>query len=157
MSSLTLSTHEHPTGLVITLAGEIDLTSRGTLEAATRTTPPDGLPLRLDMSGVTFMDSSGLNFLLTLRHRLTAAGSSLTLTGIREEPMRVLALTGADTILLATGDHPHVPAPRPASAPEGKTAPSRSGSAPGGISAGQSGSTHGQHAPVDGPTGDTEA
>ncbi|MET7756084.1 STAS domain-containing protein [Streptomyces sp. NPDC005389] len=112
MSSLTFTTCENPAGPVITLSGEMDLTSRTPLEAATRVTPPAGTPLCLDMSGVTFMDSSGLNFLLTLRRRLAADGSRLVLTGIRDEPMRVLALTGADSVLLAADDGTHVPTPR---------------------------------------------
>ncbi|WP_306325783.1 STAS domain-containing protein [Streptomyces venezuelae] len=111
MNSLTLTTRDNPAGPVITLSGEMDLTSRASLEAATRVTPPAGAPLCLDMSGVTFMDSSGLNFLLTLRRRLTAHGSRLVLTGIRDAPMRVLALTGADAVLLAADDRTHVPTP----------------------------------------------
>ncbi|MFI8370032.1 STAS domain-containing protein [Streptomyces sp. NPDC085466] len=111
MSTLTLTTREHPNGLVIIVSGEIDLGSRPALEEATRITPPAGAPLFLDMSEVTFMDSSGLNLLLMLHRRLTSAGSSLLLTGIQGEPMRVLTLTGADTILLPTGQAAPIPAP----------------------------------------------
>src|SRR5688572_25264265 len=112
MSTLTLTTRERPNGLVITVSGEIDLGSRAALEEATRATPPAGAPLCLDMSEVTFMDSSGLNLLLFLHRRLAAAGSSLLLTGIQGGPMRLLTLTGADTILLPTDRATRIPAPR---------------------------------------------
>ncbi|MEV5975144.1 STAS domain-containing protein [Streptomyces sp. NPDC051921] len=112
MSDLTLTTREDPDGTVLALSGEMDLASRPALEEATRVTPPGGSTLCLDMSGVTFMDSSGLNFLLMLQRRLAADSSRLVLTGIREEPLRVLTLTGADAILLPADGGAPVPAPR---------------------------------------------
>ncbi|MFG3343448.1 STAS domain-containing protein [Streptomyces sp. NPDC048018] len=112
MSDLTLTTHETPGTITLILSGEIDLASRDALEAATRVNPPAGASLCLDMSEVTFMDSSGLNFLLILHRRLAEHGSPLVLTGIRQEPMRVLTLTGADAILLPPGERLPLPAPR---------------------------------------------
>ncbi|MFJ3766279.1 STAS domain-containing protein [Streptomyces sp. NPDC090082] len=103
MSDLNLTTHEDPQCTVITVAGELDLTSCPALEDATCFALADGSSLRLDMSGVTFMDSSGLNLLLTLRRRLIADGNRLELTGVGEAPMRVLTLTGADALLLPVG------------------------------------------------------
>ncbi|MFB7868026.1 STAS domain-containing protein [Streptomyces sp. NPDC056069] len=103
MNELIRTTRENADGTdgtVIAVAGELDLTSCPTLEEVTRQALSDGAPLRLDMSGVTFMDSSGLNFLLRLRRRLAEGGSRLVLTGLREAPMRLLTLTGADAILL---------------------------------------------------------
>ncbi|MFJ6581220.1 STAS domain-containing protein [Streptomyces sp. NPDC091368] len=103
MSDLNLTTHEDSQCTVITVAGELDLTSCPALEDATCLALADGSSLRLDMSGVTFMDSSGLNLLLALRRRLIADGNRLELTGVGEAPMRVLTLTGADTLLLPAG------------------------------------------------------
>ncbi|MFG3345702.1 STAS domain-containing protein [Streptomyces sp. NPDC048018] len=102
MSDLILTTREDADRMVITVSGEMDLASCPTLERATRVAPSSGTPLCLDMSGVTFMDSSGLNFLLILQRRLREAGSPLVLTGLQEGPKRVLALTGADAVLLRT-------------------------------------------------------
>ncbi|MFG3350226.1 STAS domain-containing protein [Streptomyces sp. NPDC048018] len=108
MSDLTFTTRETPHTVTLILSGEIDLSSRDALDAATRVTPPAGAALCLDMSAVTFMDSSGLNFLLILHRRLAEHGSPLVLTGIQQEPMRVLTLTGADAILLPPGERaPH--------------------------------------------------
>ncbi|MBP2579637.1 anti-anti-sigma factor [Streptomyces sp. PvR006] len=101
MSDLILTTHEASDGTTITVAGELDLTSCPTLQDATSQAPlADGAPLRLDMSQVTFMDSSGLNLLLILRRRLADSGSRLLLTGVQGVPMRVLTLTGVDTLFL---------------------------------------------------------
>ncbi|MFB7864796.1 STAS domain-containing protein [Streptomyces sp. NPDC056069] len=100
MNELIRTTRESADGTVVTVAGELDLTSCPTLEEVTRQALSDSAPLRLDMSGVTFMDSSGLKFLLVLRRRLAEGGSRLVLTGLREAPMRLLTLTGADAILL---------------------------------------------------------
>ncbi|MFF8835916.1 STAS domain-containing protein [Streptomyces sp. NPDC015130] len=104
MSDLILTTHQDSDGTTITVAGDLDLTSCPTLEVATyQAALADGAPLRIDMSKVTFMDSSGLNFLLILRRRLADGGSRLVLTGVHGAPMRVLTLTGADTLLLSAG------------------------------------------------------
>ncbi|MFG2841363.1 STAS domain-containing protein [Streptomyces zaomyceticus] len=104
MSDLTLTTQSTSDGTTITVAGELDLTSSPTLEDATsQAALADGAPLHINMSRVTFMDSSGLNFLLILRRRLADRGSRLVLTGVQGAPMRVLTLTGADTLLLPAG------------------------------------------------------
>ncbi|MFF3775815.1 STAS domain-containing protein [Streptomyces sp. NPDC002232] len=103
MSNLNLTTHEDSQCTVITVAGDLDLTSCPALEDAACRAMADGSSLRLDMSGVTFMDSSGLNLLLALRRRLVEGDGWLELTGVREAPMRVLALTGADALLLPAG------------------------------------------------------
>jgi anti-sigma B factor antagonist len=113
MNNLTITTREQTGSTVITVSGEIDLASCPVLEQATRCTPADGAQLRLDMSGVTFMDSCGLNLLLRLHRRLTDDGSRLVLTGVRDEPMRILNLTGADTVLHLDAGDPRPPVPRP--------------------------------------------
>jgi anti-anti-sigma factor len=51
------------------------------------------------MSGVSFMDSVGLNLLLKLRHRLLAEGGHLLITGLQTQPASVLHLTETDTLL----------------------------------------------------------
>ncbi|MFB7234984.1 STAS domain-containing protein [Streptomyces sp. NPDC056269] len=103
MSNLNLTTLKDSQCTVITVAGDLDLTSCPALEDAACRAMDDGSSLRLDMSGVTFMDSSGLNLLLILRGRLMDGGGRLELTGVREAPMRVLTMTGADALLLPAG------------------------------------------------------
>ena len=59
------------------------------------------LPLRLtlDLSGVTFMDSSGLAVLLRCKRRLDAVGGSVTAVAIPTQPRRVLDAAGLGRII----------------------------------------------------------
>ncbi|MEU0005683.1 STAS domain-containing protein [Streptomyces sp. NPDC006314] len=59
--------------------------------------------LILGLAGVTFCDSSGLNSLIRLRRRAQEAGGRLILAGPPPQLARMLALTGADTILPVHG------------------------------------------------------
>jgi anti-anti-sigma factor len=47
----------------------------------------------MDLSGVTFMDSSGLNLMLQLRKRLIAEGGQIAVTGLQPRVEYVLRLT----------------------------------------------------------------
>ena len=52
--------------------------------------------LILDLSGIEFMDSSGLGLLLGRYQRAKDIGCELKLTGCRERIMKILSLAGAD-------------------------------------------------------------
>ena len=52
----------------------------------------------VDMSGVEFCDSTGLNVLLRFRIAAESAGRALVLTGMRSAVARLFAITGADTV-----------------------------------------------------------
>ncbi|MET8291920.1 STAS domain-containing protein [Streptomyces sp. NPDC005132] len=53
----------------------------------------------LDLSGVTFCDSSGLNTLLRLRRHDQKVSSHLVLVAPPRQMMRLLTVTGAGSIL----------------------------------------------------------
>ncbi|MEU7061902.1 STAS domain-containing protein [Streptomyces sp. NPDC046197] len=55
--------------------------------------------LVLDLSGVGFCDSSGLNTLLRLHRHAQTAGGTLALACIPDQVMRLLTLTGASSVL----------------------------------------------------------
>ena len=93
VSDFTVVTQQHPDRTVITVRGEIDLQTCPQLEQAAFVTPLQGKPLYLDLSGVSFMDSSGLNLLLLLRQRLHAEGGRLAVTGLQPQPARLLEIT----------------------------------------------------------------
>ncbi|MEV6686565.1 STAS domain-containing protein [Streptomyces sp. NPDC051130] len=78
--------------VLITPAGEIDLAAEAELEAVLDSVPDRGAVV-LDMSAVTFMDLTGLYFLLDLRRVADRRGSTLTATGWRRQPLRLLACT----------------------------------------------------------------
>ncbi|MGV9563503.1 STAS domain-containing protein [Streptomyces sp. NPDC003480] len=101
MNDLTLTTQQHPDGTVITVAGEIDLNTCSALARAALNVPLGGKTLRLEMSGVSFMDSTGLNLLLQLRGRLHAEGGRLVLTGLQDQAARLLHLTGTYDLLVS--------------------------------------------------------
>ncbi|MEU8587476.1 STAS domain-containing protein [Streptomyces sp. NPDC048664] len=112
MNDLNVVTQQYADRTVITVAGEMDLHTCPALAQATLVIPLNGKTLHLEMSGVTFMDSSGLNFLLQLRRRLLADDGQLALSGLRGHPARVLHLTGAYDLLV----------PGDTGAPDGDTA-----------------------------------
>ncbi|MEU2930652.1 STAS domain-containing protein [Streptomyces sp. NPDC007251] len=53
----------------------------------------------LDLAGVSFCDSAGLNSLLAARRRAHTAGARLALAGAQEQLRQLLKLTGVDRIL----------------------------------------------------------
>jgi anti-anti-sigma factor len=105
MNELTVTTQHHSDRTVVTVAGEMDLASCPTLEEATLIIPLDGKTLQLEISGVPFMDSAGLNLLLKLRRRLVAEGGRLFITGLQTQPAGVLRLTETDTLLTPDAAH----------------------------------------------------
>jgi stage II sporulation protein AA (anti-sigma F factor antagonist) len=104
-----------PGRVVIPLAGTLDLTSlkglRDQLDDVIDRFPQSDLVLEL--SGVDFIDSSGLGLLLGRFRRLDGLGRSLKLIGVRAPVEKVLRLSGFHGIMDVE------PLPR-APGPEGK-------------------------------------
>ena len=80
-----------PDGVVV-VTGEIDMASGPLVESAA--TADDGSPVVIDVSGVTFIDSSGLRSLLAISRGATAANTTVTLRGVGPEVARLLEITG---------------------------------------------------------------
>ncbi len=94
---LELSTRPLDARALVTAAGEVDLETAAqlgdhALEAIRNVSPH----LALDLSGVTFMDSTGLKVLLSVLHRADLARGSLVLVGTTRPVRRILELTGLD-------------------------------------------------------------
>ncbi|WP_317448074.1 STAS domain-containing protein [Streptomyces collinus] len=81
--------------MVITVRGEMALYTCTDLAEAAAVIPLGGKTLHLDLSGVPFMDSSGLNLLIQLRRRLHAESGHLALSGLQSQPSRLLEITEA--------------------------------------------------------------
>ncbi|MFE5511716.1 STAS domain-containing protein [Streptomyces sp. NPDC056529] len=83
---------------VVTLHGEIDHTGKDTLRDALL--PGEGTAPRVvaDLSGVSFMDSSGINVLISAHQRLKDLHGRLSIAP-QEAVLRVLLLIGVDTVL----------------------------------------------------------
>ncbi|MER8188181.1 STAS domain-containing protein [Kitasatospora sp. NPDC094015] len=101
-------------GPVIECSGELDLDQVPVLHAAlhralaVRPAPP---MLLVDLAGLTFMDSSGLNELLRLRIEAARHGTAVHLARPSRPVARVLKITGADRVFPVDSD---VPGPRAA-------------------------------------------
>lgn len=78
----------------IALTGELDLETCPRVTAVTNGLRLQGRTLCVDLSGVTFIGSTSLNMLLSLRLRAEAEKGALELAGLRQQAERVLALTG---------------------------------------------------------------
>jgi anti-anti-sigma factor len=53
----------------------------------------------LDLSGVSFCDSAGLNVLLGVRRQAEASGAVVVLAAVPEALLRILEMTGVDQLL----------------------------------------------------------
>ncbi|MEV7420652.1 STAS domain-containing protein [Streptomyces sp. NPDC089919] len=93
-SSLTVDVATRPQHVLVTVAGDLDIDTRTDVTQLIDELPLEGRTLTLDMSGVTFMDSSGLSLLLDLRRRVEDEGAGLELAAPSFHTLRVLDLTG---------------------------------------------------------------
>ena len=99
-ASLTVTLHHHPVGpCLLHVVGELDHHTAPRLRAALDMTPlgPD-TSLVLDLSGLTYCDSTGITVLVTAYHRSQAAGSTLSLAGLKPDLMRVFGIIGLDQV-----------------------------------------------------------
>jgi len=89
--------------LIAALSGELDVATvpraRAQLEAALT---PGIKGLVLDVSRVTFMDSSGLGFLLGRYRWFMERGGAVAVAGARSQVKRVLELSGLAKIMPVT-------------------------------------------------------
>jgi anti-anti-sigma factor len=92
---LSLSVQQSPTEALVTLAGEIDMSTVSRLSAtvgALLKQPPPRVVL--DLAGVTFCDSQGLGTLVVLSRQAATAQSVLLLNNVGDFLLRVLDITG---------------------------------------------------------------
>jgi anti-sigma B factor antagonist len=111
MSDLIVETQQLPHRTVITVAGDIDARTCPELAQATAELPSTIQTLHMDLSGVRFMDSSGLNLLLQLRQHLEADGGHLAVTGLQDQAARLLEVTQTYELLTADPDGAKRPPP----------------------------------------------
>jgi anti-sigma B factor antagonist len=80
---------------LITVSGELDYHTGPRLRAHLDAAPCQS-GLVLDLSGVTYCDSTGVSVLVHAYRRTEAAGTTLALAGAAPEVFRLLSLTGLD-------------------------------------------------------------
>jgi anti-sigma B factor antagonist len=97
--TLTIRLSEDATGCTLALAGELDLANAETLADMLEHVRTGGGPVRIDLSRLEFIDSTGIA-LLVATHRKFAGGDRLSLVRSRTMAVRrVMTLTGLDAAL----------------------------------------------------------
>ena len=76
------------------VSGEVDAHSSESLGTALESAGDTSTSLKIDMSGVTFMDSSGLRILVEAQQRAEAGGATLLLRSPSRQIIRLLDLAG---------------------------------------------------------------
>lgn len=83
---------------VITLEGEVDLTRIDELEGLIKASPPEsGAFMVIDLSPVTFMDSSGLNWLIRTEATISEVGGTCALVVPDGQLARLFKVAGLDS------------------------------------------------------------
>ncbi|RKQ84947.1 anti-sigma B factor antagonist [Solirubrobacter pauli] len=99
---LTISVSRDGTTVTVTAAGEIDLSTVGELRAAVTEAAEECDLLRLDLSDVDFIDSTGLGVLLELRSTLRARNVTLEIVAGDGPVRQAVEITGLGELLAHT-------------------------------------------------------
>lgn len=94
---------EHTDGYAVVVGrGEIDLATVGAFRLVLSDLMVDGhVDVVVDLTGVSFIDSSALGALVAAHRRARGLGGSLSVAGIQPPVARILELTGLDRVLAA--------------------------------------------------------
>ena len=89
-----------PQVITVWLSGELDHHAARSLREQVDSTVErsSAKQLRLDFSGVTFMDSSGIGLIMGRYRLMMARGGRLTVVGASERLMRVMKLAGLEKL-----------------------------------------------------------
>ncbi len=100
MTDLDVTVVGEGTDRTIHIEGTCDLASAPKLrEALIELRPPDVLHVIVEVSGLEFIDSTGLGLLLGALRRLKEAGGSLKIAGAQGAVLRVLEITDLDKVI----------------------------------------------------------
>lgn len=98
MTELTFTTDDQQGRTVLSVAGEIDMQTSAELRAQVDTLDVSHDTLVLDLSGVTFVDSSGLGSLLGVKKQQERAGGRLLLANVSPPVARIIEITRMDRV-----------------------------------------------------------
>jgi anti-sigma B factor antagonist len=102
---LNVSSRSHGDHVIVTAAGEIDLYTAPKLQADLAAVIDGAAPATrvvIDMSGVEFCDSTGMNALLGALRQVRERGGELELAAPRPAIMKILQVTGLDSVFTIT-------------------------------------------------------
>jgi anti-sigma B factor antagonist len=104
---LRIDYHASESRAVLVIDGELDLVTAPQLAARATTAIDDGAhDVIIDISALTFCDSSGLSIFVRIANRLRAHSGSLALVGPSSLVRRVLEVSGLDEAFIVVDDVP---------------------------------------------------
>jgi anti-sigma B factor antagonist len=91
---------------IVAVSGEIDLYTAPKLhtELAAAVAGEGGARVVVDMTGVEFCDSTGMNVLLAALRRARERGGELVLSGPRPAVRKILQVTGLESVFTVVDD-----------------------------------------------------
>jgi anti-sigma B factor antagonist len=103
---LNVSSRSADDHTIVIVAGEIDLYTAPRLHRELVDVLADDRPARVivDMSGVVFCDSTGMNVLLSSLRRAKERGGQLELAAPRAAVRKILQVTGLDSVFTVLDD-----------------------------------------------------
>ena len=115
---LNVSSRFHDDHTIVTICGEIDLYTAPRLHSELAGLLAEGMPPRvvIDMSGVEFCDSTGMNVLLSCLRRARERGGELEIAAPKPAVRKILQVTGLDSVftLIEDTDPRGLSRPKPA-------------------------------------------
>jgi anti-anti-sigma factor len=84
--------------VVVQIGGDVDLACIGALAEALGQALAPGIPVVVDCSKITFMDSSGLQAFVRARTAADRRGTAFRLTRVSKSVSRVLELSGTTSL-----------------------------------------------------------
>ena len=115
---LNVSSRFHDDHTIVTICGEIDLYTAPRLHSELVGLLAEGMPPRvvIDMSGVEFCDSTGMNVLLSCLRRARERGGELEIAAPKPAVRKILQVTGLDSVftLIEDTDPRGLSLPKPA-------------------------------------------
>jgi anti-sigma B factor antagonist len=108
---LKVATRSQGDHTVMSVSGEIDLYTAPRLHGELATALAGGGPVQLvvDMSGVQFCDSTGMNVLLAAHRRAREHGGDLELAAPRPAVRKILQVTGLESVFTVVDEQAAVP------------------------------------------------
>ncbi len=95
MHRLGLSTRVESRSVIVAIEGELDIATAADLQEHIQSAVKDHGPwLILDMAGLEFMDSSGLNVIINAYRTVRELGGALALAALNERVNKVVRLVG---------------------------------------------------------------
>jgi anti-sigma B factor antagonist len=95
---LSVGAHGSPPVAVVTVGGEVDVYSAPQLRDQLTETLAEQPTVVVDLSGVEFIDSTGLGALVAARTTAAERGGTLALVCTQQRILKLFAITGLDSV-----------------------------------------------------------